>query len=161
MDANEIRKMQIAGFYKEVELSTYNQEDEVREKIDNIQGTSRTYSDEIYTILEMHVDLDIEGFEDMSPNGEPTGIAIPYIVTLDEGSGHILSVRRNFEEGAGLAKKQQYFVHYAGARVLWLWFDSHDRWSWSCGYEYFTTIDRRRDSSKPPCWVQGTRCKGS
>ena len=112
MDANEIRKMQIAGFYKEVELSTYNQEDEVREKIDNIQGTSRTYSDEIYTILEMHVDLDIEGFEDMSPNGEPTGIAIPYIVTLDEGSGHILSVRRNFEEGAGLAKKQQYFVHY-------------------------------------------------
>ena len=112
MDANEIRKMQIAGFYKEVELSTYNKEDEVREKIDNIQGTSRTYSDEIYTILEMHVDLDLEGFEDMSPDGEPTGIAIPYIVTLDEGSGHILSIRRNFEEGAGLAKKQQYFVHY-------------------------------------------------
>ena len=112
MDANEIRKMQIAGFYKEVELSTYNKEDEVREKIDNIQGTSRTYSDEIYTILEMHIDLDLEGFEDMSPDGEPTGIAIPYIVTLDEGSGHILSIRRNFEEGAGLAKKQQYFVHY-------------------------------------------------
>ena len=112
MDANEIRKMQIAGFYKEVELSTYNEEDEVRQKVDDLQGTSRTYSDEIYTILEMHVDLDIEGFEDMSPNGEPTGIAIPYIVTLDEGSGHILSVRRNFEEGAGLAKKQQYFVHY-------------------------------------------------
>ena len=111
MDANEIRKMQIAGFYKEVELSTYNEEDEVRQKVDDLQGTSRTYSDEIYTILEMHVDLDIEGFEDMSPNGEPTGIAIPYIVTLDEGSGHILSVRRNFEEGAGLAK-QQYFVHY-------------------------------------------------
>ena len=112
MDANEIRKMQMAGFYREVELSTHNQEDEVRQKVDEIQGTSRTYSDEIYTILEMHVDLDLEGFEDMSPDGEPTGIAIPYIVTLDEGSGHVLSIRRNFEEGTGIAKKQQYFVHY-------------------------------------------------
>ena len=112
MDANEIRKMQMAGFYREVELSTYNQEDEVRQKVDELQGTSRTYSDEIYTILEMHVDLDLEGFEDMSPDGEPTGIAIPYIVTLDEGSGHVLSIRRNFEEGTGIAKKQQYFVHY-------------------------------------------------
>ena len=112
MDANEIRKMQMAGFYKEVELSTYNEEDTVRQKVDEIQGTSRTYSDEVYTILEMHVDLDLEGFEDMAPDGEPTGVAIPYIVTLDEGSGHVLSIRRNFEEGTGIAKKQQYFVHY-------------------------------------------------
>ncbi len=112
MDGNDIRKMQLAGFYRDVELSKYNQEDEVREKIDDIQGTSRTYSDEVYTILEMHVDLDIEGFEDMAPDGEPTGIAIPYIVTLDEGSGNILSIRRNFEEGTGISKKMQYFVHY-------------------------------------------------
>jgi hypothetical protein len=60
----------------------------------------------------MHVDLDLENFEDMSPEGEPTGIALPYIVTIDEGSGKVLSIRRNFEEDAGLAKKQQYFVHY-------------------------------------------------
>ena len=60
----------------------------------------------------MHVDLDLEGFEDMSPTGEPTGIALPYIVTIDEGSGQVLSIRRNFEEGSSLAKKQQYFVHY-------------------------------------------------
>ena len=112
MDGNDIRKMKLAGFYRDVELSKYNQEDEVREKIDDIQGTSRTYSDEVYTILEMHVDLDIEGFEDMAPDGEPTGIAIPYIVTLDEGSGNILSIRRNFEEGTGISKKMQYFVHY-------------------------------------------------
>jgi len=112
MDGNDIRKLQLAGFYRDVELSKYNQEDEVREKIDDIQGTSRTYSDEVYTILEMHVDLDIEGFEDMAPDGEPTGIAIPYIVTLDEGSGNILSIRRNFEEGTGISKKMQYFVHY-------------------------------------------------
>ena len=112
MDGNDIRKMQLAGFYRDVELSKYNHENEVREKIDDIQGTSRTYSDEVYTILEMHVDLDIEGFEDMAPDGEPTGIAIPYIVTLDEGSGNILSIRRNFEEGTGISKKMQYFVHY-------------------------------------------------
>ena len=112
MDGNEIRKMQLAGFYRDVELSAFNHENEVRQKVDDLQGTSRTYSDEVYTILEMHVDLDIEGFEDMAPDGEPTGVAIPYIVTLDEGSGHILSVRRNFEEGGAIAKKQQYFVHY-------------------------------------------------
>ena len=112
MDGNEIRKMQLAGFYRDVELSAFNHENEVRQKVDDLQGTSRTYSDEVYTILEMHVDLDIEGFEDMAPDGEPTGVAIPYIVTLDEGSGHILSVRRNFEEGGSIAKKQQYFVHY-------------------------------------------------
>jgi hypothetical protein len=113
MDANEVRKMQIAGFYRDVELSKYDEdESEVRQKVDEIQGTSRTYTDEIYTILEMHVDLDIEGFEDMGPNGEPTGIALPYIVTIDEGSGQVLGIRRNFEEGTGLAKKTQYFVHY-------------------------------------------------
>ncbi len=113
MDANDVRKMQIAGVYRDVELSKYEEgEDEVRQKIDEIQGTSRTYTDEVFTILEMHVDLDLEGFEDMSPNGEPTGIALPYIVTIDEGSGKILGIRRNFEEGAGLAKKTQYFVHY-------------------------------------------------
>jgi len=113
MDANEVRKMQIAGFYRDVELSKYDEdEDEVRQKVDELQGTSRSYTDDVYTILEMHCDLDLEGFEDMSPDGEPTGIALPYIVTIDEGSGHVLSIRRNFEEGAGLARKQQYFVHY-------------------------------------------------
>ena len=113
MDANDVRKMQIAGFYKDVELSKHEEgEDEVRQKIDEIQGTSKSYTDEVFTILEMHVDLDIEGFEDMGPDGQPTGIALPYIVTIDEGSGQVLAIRRNFEEGAGLAKKTQYFVHY-------------------------------------------------
>ena len=113
MDANELRKMQIAGFYRDVEVSKYEEDDdEVRQKIDSIQGTSKGYTDDVYTILEMHVDLDLDGFEDMSPDGEPTGIALPYIVTIDEGSGKVLSIRRNFEEDAGLAKKQQYFVHY-------------------------------------------------
>ena len=113
MDANEVRKLQVSGFYRDVELSKYEDtDDEVRQKVDELQGTSPTYTDEVYTILEMHVDLDLEGFEDMSPDGEPTGIALPYIVTIDEGSGTILAIRRNFAEGADLAKKNQYFVHY-------------------------------------------------
>ena len=69
MDANEVRKMQIAGFYSDVELSKQDsEENEVRQKIDEIQGTSRSYTDDVYTILEMHVDLDLEGFEDMGPD---------------------------------------------------------------------------------------------
>ena len=113
MGANEVRKLQVSGFYRDVELTKYDQEtDTVRQKVDEIQGTSKSYTDDVYTILEMHADLDLEGFEDMSPEGEPTGIALPYIVSIDEGSGQVLSIRRNFEEGADLARKQQYFVHY-------------------------------------------------
>ena len=113
MDKNEVRKMQVTGMYRDVELSKFDpNEDEVRQKVDEIQGTSRTYRDETYTLLEMHVDIDLEGFEDMSPTGEPTGIALPYIITIDEGSGEVLCIRRNFEEGTVLAKKIQYFVHY-------------------------------------------------
>jgi len=113
MDANEVRKMQVSGFYRDVELSATDEDDDpVRDKVDELQGTSKTYTDDIYTVLEMHVDLDLEGFEDMAPNGEPTGIALPYIVSIDEGSGEILSIRRNFEENTDLARKMQYFVHY-------------------------------------------------
>ena len=113
MDYNQVRKMQIAGFFKDIELQASDAEpDEVRQKVDEIQGTSRTYQDEIYTLLEMHVDLDVEGFEDMSPDGEPTGIHLPYIVTLDEASGKVLAIRRNFEAETDFAKKRQFFVHY-------------------------------------------------
>jgi hypothetical protein len=113
MDANEVRKLQVAGFYRDVELSKYEGgTDTVREKVDEIQGTSKSYTDDVFTLLEMHVDLDLEGFEDMSPEGEPTGIQLPYIVTIDEGSGQVLSIRRNYDEGSDLARKRQYFVHY-------------------------------------------------
>ena len=113
MDENDIRKMQIAGLYRDIELSATDEaNDIVREKVDDLQGTTKSYLDETYTLLEMHVNLDIEGFEDMSPDGEPTGIQLPYIVTLDKGSGKILSILRNFDEDTDLAKKRQYFVHY-------------------------------------------------
>ncbi len=113
MDANHVRKLQVSGFYRDVELSEQDDSDDpVREKVDSLQGTSRNYSDDVFTLLEMHVDLDLEGFEDIDPEGEPTGIGLPYIVTIDEGSGEVLSVRRNWMEGAPIAKKQQYFVHF-------------------------------------------------
>jgi hypothetical protein len=113
MDKNDIRKMQVSGTYRDVELSLYDGElDPVREKVDELQGTSRSHQEDTYTLLEMHVNLDLEGFEDLDPEGNPTGIQLPYIVTLDKGSSRILSLRRNFEENTELAKKLQYFVHY-------------------------------------------------
>ena len=113
MDKNDIRKMQVAGMYRDVDLVPSEEEtDTVRDKVDEIQGTSKSYLEDSYTLLEMHVNLDLEGFEDLDPEGEPTGIQLPYIVTIDKGSSRVLSIRRNFEENTELAKKRQYFVHY-------------------------------------------------
>jgi hypothetical protein len=112
MDFNEVRKMQVAEFYRDVELSKSDEEDIVKQKVNELDGISKTYMDDVYTILEMHVNLDLEGFEDMSPEGEATGIQLPYIVSIDQGSGEILAIRRNFEENSEIAKKRQYFVHY-------------------------------------------------
>jgi len=113
MDANQVRKMQVAEIYRDVEVSTSNDSDDpVGEKVDQIEGVSKGYSDDVHTILEMHVEMDLEGFEDMGPSGEPTGIKLPYIVTLDHGSGEILSITRNYDQQDPLKRKRQYFVHY-------------------------------------------------
>jgi hypothetical protein len=114
MDENQIRKLQIAGEYKDVELSSsYNDSDNsVKDKVRELDGTEKSHTDDIYTILEMHVDLDIEGFEDTDQTGEPTGIKLPYIVTLDKGSSEVLSIRRNYDFDDALKRKRQYFVHY-------------------------------------------------
>ena len=114
MDENQIRKLQIAGEYKDVELSSsYNDSDNsVKDKVRELDGTEKSHTDDIYTILEMHVDLDIEGFEDTDQMGEPTGIKLPYIVTLDKGSSEVLSIRRNYDFDDALKRKRQYFVHY-------------------------------------------------
>jgi hypothetical protein len=114
MDENQVRKMQVAGEYRDIELSSsYDDSDgSVKEKVRELDGAEKSHMDDIYTILEMHIDLDIEGFEDRDPMGEPTGIKLPYIVTLDKGSGEILSIRRNFMADDPLKRKRQYFVHY-------------------------------------------------
>lgn len=113
MDENNLRKMQVAGIYRDVEVSADNADDNiVRDKVDELEGISRSYSEDIHTVLEMHVDLDLEGFEDTNMEGVPTGIKLPYIVVLDHGSGEILSITRNFDQGDQLKRKRQYFVHY-------------------------------------------------
>ena len=113
MDENQVRKMQVAGIYRDVEVST-NQEsdDNVRDKVDEIEGVSKGYLDEVHTILEMHIEMDLEGFEDVDQEGNFTGIKLPYIVTLDVGSGEILSITRNYDQQDPLKRKRQYFVHY-------------------------------------------------
>ena len=113
MDENQVRKMQVAGIYRDVEVSA-NQEsdDNVRDKVDEIDGVSKGYLDEVHTILEMHIEMDLEGFEDVDQEGNFTGIKLPYIVTLDVGSGEILSITRNYDQQDPLKRKRQYFVHY-------------------------------------------------
>jgi len=114
MDENQVRKLQVANVYRDVDLLADYEggEDTIKSKVDELDGRERTETDEVLTVLEFHVDLDIEGFEDRGTDGEPTGIKLPYIVTLDLGSGEILSIRRNYAEADPLKRKQQYFVHY-------------------------------------------------
>ena len=115
MDMNDVKKMQYAGVYLDVDLqpSDDTNENKVRQKVNELEGLSKSYSEDVLTVLEMHVELDLEGFEDMDPmTGEPTGIKLPYIVTLDEGSGQVLGIRRNYDEGDPIKRKRQYFVHY-------------------------------------------------
>ena len=115
MTYNDIRKLQVAGVYKDVELSNSDyDEDEgaIQERADELLGLRPNYSDDAYTLLECHVDLDLEGFEDMDMAGDPSGVMLPYIVTIDQSSGKVLSVVRNFREEDPLKKKRQYFVHF-------------------------------------------------
>ena len=114
MDSNEIRKMQLAGFYRDVELpssggAAYS---EVQESIDEAQGVQVSGPSYEMTIYEVHTSLDLEGFEDRDTEGEPSGLKLPYIVTILEATGEVLSIRRNYDENDVLMRRQQYFVHY-------------------------------------------------
>ena len=113
MDINNVRKNQAAGFYRDVELTPYAAEDSLREKERELVGVEKTVDGEDCTLIEFHIDLDLKGFEHVSPlDGEETGIKLPYIVTIDEGSSKVLSIRRNWNEGDEYYKKNQYFTHY-------------------------------------------------
>jgi len=110
---NDIRKKQVAGFYRDIEIKeTQVDPSDVKEEMDKISGVSATYLDTDITLLECHVNLDIEGFEDSGTDGESTGIKLPYVVTLSEVNGKILSIRRNWLEDDPDRRKRQYFVHF-------------------------------------------------
>ena len=111
---NELRKQQVAGFYRDVDLAKpEDKETDVEKKERELEGMSKSRNEDMYTLLECHVNLDIEGFEDADPEtGEPSGIKLPYIVTLEEGSREILSIKRNYEIGDPKKTKIQYFVHF-------------------------------------------------
>jgi hypothetical protein len=111
---NDLRKQQVAGFYKDVELGDPPvTENEIKQKERELQGVSKNVQQDQYTLLEMHVDLDLPGFEDVDPEtGEPTGIRLPYVVTIAESDTKILSIRRNFAENDPRKKRINYFVQF-------------------------------------------------
>ena len=111
---NDLRKQQVTGFYSDIELSPPAvTEDKVTEKERELEGTRKTGKPgDVYTLLECHINLDLEGFEDIDPDGEPTGIKLPYIVTIEEGSTKVLSIRRNYAPNDPKKNKIQYFVHF-------------------------------------------------
>ena len=112
--SNELRKKQVSGMYRDIEVNMSPVEkNDAGEKYDDLDGITATQNAEDIVLLEFHCDLDIPGFEDKnSQTGETTGIKLPYVVTVDEGSGKVLSIYRNYQENDPLRKKIQYFVHY-------------------------------------------------
>jgi hypothetical protein len=113
MSLNDLRKRQVSGFYRDIEVlpgqRDGNEIDEIMDRIDGLEPSNIDYD---CTILECHVDLDLEGYEDLDEDGEPTGIKVPYVVTLSQDNGQILSIRRNYREDDEQKRKIKYFVHY-------------------------------------------------
>tara|TARA_R100000353_G_scaffold4470_1_gene6589 strand:+ start:2423 stop:4870 length:2448 start_codon:yes stop_codon:yes gene_type:complete len=109
---NELRKLQVGGFYRDIDLGepTYDLDD-VEKKIAEKMGFSAT-TDSRFKILEMHVDLDLEGYEDKDKDGKVTGIALPYVVTIEKSTNTVLSIRRNYSQDDKTKQKRQHFVHY-------------------------------------------------
>ena len=113
MSLNDLRKKQIGGFYRDIPvLPQQGEEDSVTDELDRITGLEPSSVDYDCTMLECHVDLDLEGYEDVGEDGEPTGIKLPYVVTISQDNGQVLSIRRNYRETDENKQKIQYFVHY-------------------------------------------------
>jgi hypothetical protein len=111
--SNDVRKMQVAGFYRDVDIPESNEgQSDIRKKYDEMTGESKTYNyDDRHTILEMQVNLDLDGYEDMI-DGNKSGIALPYVVSIDYPSGIVLSIRRNYYEDDPKKLRRMHFVHY-------------------------------------------------
>jgi hypothetical protein len=110
---NELNKKMAAGFYRNVELSQPEmQTSSLDSKIDQLEGIKNTYSDYIYTVLEMHVELNLDEYDNFDKKSQKGAIKIPYIVTIDEGSGEVLSIYRNYRIDDPTYSRIEYFVHY-------------------------------------------------
>lgn len=111
---NDIRKLQVAGFYRDVDLGKESPDySEIQEKYNELEGETPSYdNDDRHILYEIHVDLDLEGYEDTDEDGEETGIALPYVVTIAKGANEILSIRRNWHEDDEMRTKRLHFVHY-------------------------------------------------
>ena len=113
MNLNDLRKQQLAGIYRDIPIiPQQGDSDEVQGELNRITGFEPGNVDYDCTLLEFHADLDLDGFEDVDEDGEPTGIKVPYIVTVSQDNGQVLSIRRNYREDDELKRKIQYFVHY-------------------------------------------------
>ena len=111
--SNDVRKMQVAGFYRDIDIPESDEgQSDIRKKYDEMTGESKTYNyDDRHTILEMQVNLDLDGYEDMI-DGNKSGIALPYVVSIDYPSGIVLSIRRNYYEDDPKKLRRMHFVHY-------------------------------------------------
>jgi hypothetical protein len=110
---NELKKLQVSGFYRDIDLpDPVMQISQIQQSKNELTGETEANADDRHQLLEMHVELDIEGFEDLDKDGEPTGIALPYVVTIDRQSGLILSVYRNWRQDDPLKLKRMHFVQY-------------------------------------------------
>jgi hypothetical protein len=113
---NDLKRQMLSGFYRDVELrdddELYSSYSDIQEKYDELEGVQKSEYAGQYQLLEMHVDLDLEGYENTGSDGEPTGLKLPYVVTLEQGTGKILSIYRNYLKDDPMFMRQKYFVHY-------------------------------------------------
>tara|TARA_R100000353_G_scaffold21483_2_gene19182 strand:+ start:1544 stop:3934 length:2391 start_codon:yes stop_codon:yes gene_type:complete len=113
---NDLKRQMLSGFYRDVNMEEgddlYSDYSDIQEKYDELEGVKKGDYAGQYQLLEMHVDLDLEGYENMGNDGTPTGLKLPYVVTLEQSTGKILSIYRNYLENDPLFRRQKYFVHY-------------------------------------------------
>jgi hypothetical protein len=114
MTENDLKKLQLSGFYRDVSMGSpsYIKQNDLQDKIDELEGVDRTGGDDEYTLLEVHGEFDLDGFEDKDENGEPTGLALPYIITICLDTNEVLSIRQNYDPTDPMRRKVEYFTHY-------------------------------------------------
>ena len=115
---NDLKRQMLSGFYRDSDLdvnedeSMYQSYSQIKEKYDELEGVRKSEYSGQYMLLEMHVELDLEGFENIDGSGAPTGLKLPYVVTIEQGQGKILSIYRNYAPDDGLFLRKEFFVHY-------------------------------------------------